>query len=222
MRPDIGKEYFEGDIKDMITNITSHVLNITNYDYKDDIVEKYETIEKIVKIKKDPTIVIMEYVDKHREYLSENTFKSHDFYENMITWIDEQKYNTTMNHNSMIKDLIKSYNINHISYPFTDGLHLAITFPKLIYEIDKIVIHSVNCIPNFVKKFILKNDDGFFTLKEAKERFKNSPYFNGKMNIKNELQKLLKIQCIEEKQISGRKYYSIFMGYSFINDDLEV
>ena len=51
MRPDIGKEYFEGDIKDMITNITSHVLNITNYDYKDDIVEKYETIEKIVKIK---------------------------------------------------------------------------------------------------------------------------------------------------------------------------
>jgi phage/plasmid-associated DNA primase len=101
--------------------------------------------------------------------------------------------------------------------------------PDIIKKSSTMYLEENNNVYNFVKEFIVLDKDGFFTLKEAKELFKNSQHFNGKITtLKNELQKVLKIQCIERKKIKGKDIYFIFMGYNFKsnisdeNDDLEI
>jgi phage/plasmid-associated DNA primase len=88
--------------------------------------------------------------------------------------------------------------------------------PDIIKNSSTMYLEENNNVYNFVKEFIVVDKDGFFTLKEAKEQFKNSQHFNGKITtLKNELQKVLKTQCYEEKMIRNKKYYSIFLGYNF-------
>ena len=97
--------------------------------------------------------------------------------------------------------------------------------PEIIKKSSTMYLEENNNVFNFVKEFITSDKDGYFSLKDAKEKFKNSQHFNGKITtLRNELQKVLKTQCIEEKMIKHKKYYSIFMGYSFkslLQDDLE-
>lgn len=88
--------------------------------------------------------------------------------------------------------------------------------PEVIKRNSNMYIEENNNVLNFVKESIVKDPKGFFTLKEAKERFKMSQYFNGKLTtLKNELQKVLKIECFDEKRIDGSKYRSVFIGYKF-------
>jgi hypothetical protein len=113
------------------------------------------------------------------------------------------------------------YILNHYDHNY------KFEMPEIIRKTSCVYLEENNNILNFVREFIVKDDTGFFTLKEAKDRFKTSQYYNNKItNLKNELQKILKIQCFDEKRINGKKYCSTFLGYTFknmdkINDELE-
>ena len=172
-RPDIGREYFEGDIYEIIDNISSYVKNINNSNLSfldkinDDIedidetenIEKHKIEKESIKTKIDSTIVIIEYVNEHRKYLNEITIKSQQFYQDVIKWINDQKYNTFMNHNNMIKDLINIYKVTRVSHQFIDGLDLALIFPKLFYEIDDISlnINNADIILQYLVYFYMNN-----------------------------------------------------------------
>jgi phage/plasmid-associated DNA primase len=89
--------------------------------------------------------------------------------------------------------------------------------PDIIKESSRVYLEENNNVLNFVKEFIKKDKDGYFTLKDAKDKFKNSQYFNGKIsNLKNELQKILKTICLEQKKINNKVFKYIFMGYNII------
>lgn len=46
---------------------------------------------------------------------------------------------------------------------------------------------------------------------------KNSEYYNGKiLTLKNDLQKLLKVVCDEQRNINGKKEKNVFHGYKLI------
>lgn len=95
--------------------------------------------------------------------------------------------------------------------------------PDVIKRNSNMYIEENNNVLNFVKECIVKDPTGFFTLKEAKERFKMSQHFNGKLTtLKNELQKVLKIECFDQKKINGKNVYYVFIGYTFKIDSYDI
>lgn len=72
----------------------------------------------------------------------------------------------------------------------------------------------------FIQAHIKKDPTGFFTLREAKDMFRRSEYYNNKLQtLKNDLQIRLKVSCEEQKKIQGKKYNYVFMGWSLVEAD---
>ena len=106
-RSDIGREYFQGNINEMIKTITDYVISrSTNLMFVYD-----EQDVKTQPKKKDDSIVIMEFVDQYRVEFSEKTLKSKDVYDKMINWIDEKDYSNYMSHVKMTRELASSYDV---------------------------------------------------------------------------------------------------------------
>jgi hypothetical protein len=145
-RRDIGKEYFEGNIKEMIYTMTKYILEDailpkTKEDQKEE--ENIKLEEKIIKleeenikleekiIKKDVTIVIMEFFDTYRIQFSKKIIKSKDIYQKLIDWIEIKKYDIFISHTEMTKDLINIYKITAKTHYFKDGVEQVLVFPNL-------------------------------------------------------------------------------------------
>ena len=132
-RRDIGKEYFEGNIKEMIYTMTKYILEDailpvkTKEDQKEE--ENIKLEEKI--IKKNVTIVIMEFLDTYRIQFSKKIIKSKDIYQKLIDWIEIKKYDIFISHTEMTKDLINIYKITAKTHYFKDGVEQALVFPNL-------------------------------------------------------------------------------------------
>jgi phage/plasmid-associated DNA primase len=79
-------------------------------------------------------------------------------------------------------------------------------------------------IGRFVDEYLIKNINGFVTLKDIKEIIKHSDFKDIKSNtLKTRLERSLGVKCIDEKRIGKQKYKNLFLGYqvksSFKNDD---
>ena len=155
-RPDIGKEYFEGNIRVMSDTISKYIY--------EDAILPVNTIEDEIKIeakiiKKDVTIVIMEFLDTYRTELSEKIIKSKDVYQKLIDWVEIKKYAMFISHTKMTRDLIKIYNITAKTHRFEDGVDQALIFPNLLHiEIMKNSENvEVDPILKFFANFVEKN-----------------------------------------------------------------
>ena len=85
--------------------------------------------------------------------------------------------------------------------------------PDIIKENSSAYLDENNKVLQFINEYVQRDEQTFFTLKDAKEYFKKSECFDVKINLKTSLEKALKTSCIEDKKISGRKYRSVFMGF---------
>jgi len=158
-RPDIGKEYFEGNIRDMSDTISKYI-------YEDSILPavNINTIDANIEdktqenVKKDITIAIMEFIDTYRMEFSEKIFKSKDIYQKLIDWIEIKKYNMFISHTKMTRDLIKAYGITSKTHRFENGVDQAIVFPNLFnVKNEKNHIVTIDPILKFFANFIEKN-----------------------------------------------------------------
>ena len=78
-------------------------------------------------------------------------------------------------------------------------------------------IEENDAVSKFTSERITRDRDGFFTLKQAKDAFKCSEHYNGKVHtLKYELQKLLKVSCDAQRQINGKKQKNVFHGYALV------
>lgn len=119
----------------------------------------------------------------------------------------------------MTKDLIKCYGIENKVHHFEFGVDQALIFPDLLenkVEIEEEIDNMIGNINEFVNKYIIKDLNGFFKLKDAKEIYQKSEYFNGHVGkFKKELEEILNTKCIDQKRINSIKYNYVFQGYSF-------
>jgi hypothetical protein len=177
-RPDIGKEYFEGNIRDMSDTISKYIYEDAILPVKTMEDQKEEENIKIEQkfIKKDITIVIMEFLDIHRIEFSEKIIKSKDVYQKLIDWVEIKKYNIFISHTKMTRDLIKIYNITAKTHRFEDGVDQALIFPHLLnIEIVKNSENiNVDPILKFFAYFVEKNvhkKDSIITTNELYNNF---------------------------------------------------
>ena len=136
-RPDIGREYFEGDYIDMAKKITEITTN-----NKDEIMNINPKRLK----RTDPTICIMDFVDEHRELFSNKTVKSKDVYNQLIEWTRKQNLTVYLTHTCMTNVLIKSFGVGHKVCRFADGVNQGIIFPDLHGVQPTIPISKKKCV----------------------------------------------------------------------------
>ena len=89
--------------------------------------------------------------------------------------------------------------------------------PDVIRLNSQIYLEENDGVFKFVQEHIQRDRNGYFTLKEVKDRFKNSEYFNNKIQtLKNDLQKVLKVRCDDQRMINGKKEKNVFWGYRLV------
>jgi hypothetical protein len=76
-------------------------------------------------------------------------------------------------------------------------------------------------IGKFVEEYLVKDKDSFATLKELKEIYKMSDYSDGQSmsTFKTRLERTLGKRCEERKNIQGKYYRGVFMGFQIINKE---
>lgn len=69
-------------------------------------------------------------------------------------------------------------------------------------------------VAQFVDDFIVKEENGNFTLKQAKDVFIQQEYYNGRVGtLKSDLEKLLKTVCHNQKRVNGINMRNVYTGY---------
>lgn len=70
-------------------------------------------------------------------------------------------------------------------------------------------------VRRFIAEHIVKDNEGFFTLADAKEIYKTKDYNANRVNqLKVDLQKHLGVECVSCKKVKGKVYRNVFVGYS--------
>jgi putative DNA primase/helicase len=94
--------------------------------------------------------------------------------------------------------------------------------PEVIRMNSALYLDDNNVVLQFVNENIQKVQNGFVTLKDMKERFKESEYYDTKVNLKTSLERILKTQCQDQKRFNNRKYRHVFEGYTLCSPSNEV
>jgi putative DNA primase/helicase len=95
--------------------------------------------------------------------------------------------------------------------------------PDVVKSNSAMYLDENDGVYNFAEEYIVKDENSYFTLKQAKDAFKMSEHFNGKLlTLKNDLQKLLKCVCVEQKKINKRVERSVFSGYKIVYSTLDI
>lgn len=93
----------------------------------------------------------------------------------------------------------------------------AYPMPNIIKEASKLYLDENNAVQSFVSTYLKRKDSAFFTLAEAKIRFRLSEVYNGKIGtFKNDLLKILKVPCHAQKKVEGKKLTNVFEGYELV------
>jgi hypothetical protein len=151
-RPDIGREYFQGDYKMIMKIIFEYVILNNNNIYN--IEDNKQDEINIKKEKKDETIMMMEYVDENREILNNKLIKSKDFYEDVLKWIEKKDYNVYISHAKMTKIIIKCFGVISKVHRFEKSIDQGLQFPELVKEEVEMFVNKYNFVENFMNYFI--------------------------------------------------------------------
>ena len=118
----------------------------------------------------------------------------------------------------------------HIIQQFKDDDALKMEFLRLLldhyvheyeYEMPEVIKHSSLCyleendaIFKFTQDSVVKSDGATLTLSDAKEAFRRSEHYNGKLaTLKNDLIKALRTPCHDFKRIDGKLFRNVFIGF---------
>lgn len=227
---DIGLEYFQGNIYSMIETIVRVVRTNEEPQQQQPHNDNDNENQQITLPKIDPTIAVIQFVDSNRANLSEKTIKSKDVYESFLEWATSMNYLLTLTHNRFTEELASNFAVSHGVHRFNDGVFKALHFPVFLLFpngdktnpafIEKKYSNYGNT-RQFVEEFVVEDKAAFFTLKELKNVFKSSKYYNvSKVSgLKNDAIKILMCGFCEQKTVQYKKFKNVFMGYS-INKDL--
>jgi hypothetical protein len=223
-RKDIGYEYFECSLQVMIDVIVQSVrlLNVSNVsvDGGNDSID--ETIVSDVESNDDTCEdVIIECVKTSDDIVSAIS----KYLAN-----NEAFYGETVNALDCYNDFINNHSISVNKLPYTRFISMLSKFniyekpsnhgPMLVFPMKDDEIEEIDNVTEFVKRYIVEDDsdNSFITLKQIKNAFQNSRYFNGRLlNLKSDLQRILGSVCIDQKHIKKSNMKNVFMGYRLLS-----
>ena len=106
------------------------------------------------------------------------------------------------------------YLLNHYNHKFTFKAPESVIYNSSSY------MEENNIMLGFVKESLEYKKGEFCCLKDIKNAFRNSDYYDSKFKIttlKRELEKALKQQCVEQKRYNNRLYSYVFENYKIVD-----
>ena len=114
-------------------------------------------------------------------------------------------------------DALKMEFLRHLLDHFS--LEYNFEMPDSIRNNCEYYLKANDGVAQFVDEFIVKDPEGHFTLKEAKELFTRQEYFNKRIGtLKTDLEKLIKTICYAQKWINNKNVSNVFLGYRIRSD----
>ena len=104
------------------------------------------------------------------------------------------------------------YLLNHYDHNFRYEM------PDIVKSNSMAYLNDNNAVHQFINEYVKKDDNGHFTLKDAKVRFRGCEYYDVKVNMKTALERALKAQCLDQKKIKNVNYRNVFVGFSFADN----
>lgn len=92
----------------------------------------------------------------------------------------------------------------------------AYEMPEIIKANSAAYLDDNNTVLQFAREHIVVDPNSYFTLKQAKEYFKDSDFFEAKVNLKTALEKILNTSCIDQKKINSAKVRSAYCGFRLV------
>lgn len=94
------------------------------------------------------------------------------------------------------------------------------SMPQVIADNSTAYLDENNAVKKFVQEFIKKDKEGCFAFADAKDLFRVSEHFNGKLgNIKLDLEKALGRKFLDQKKIDGRNTRNVMVGYILVRGE---
>jgi phage/plasmid-associated DNA primase len=108
----------------------------------------------------------------------------------------------------------KEYRLEFLKYilSFYDKSY-GFEMPDIIKQQCQEYIEDNNVIAAFVDEYLEKSDSDFISLKDIKRIFKDSEYYDAKLNLKSALEKTLNTVCHKQKMINRKNMSYVFMGW---------
>lgn len=221
----IGHEYFMGDFAEMMHTIVDYVNRVNDFHEIPTLTDKEnilltKTQQAMTKPVKEPVVKpkfidskrsLTEYVNINRNELSNTTVKCYEFFDNFNKWLSSQGYKEFNNMQQIIQDLHQMYLADTTSYIFDTGRDLAIVFPNLLTTEKDTTLYTFD---KFVEQYIERAEGVFFTLKQAKALYINTPFCDGRIHaLKEKLVIALNTPCLPQKNILGNNTKNVFYGY---------
>lgn len=236
-RPDIGREYIEGDIDKVIATIQETIKNAPrcNNDDVDNQPEEGTTLPSaasdedlgVPMMKPDPDVMISKFMDAHRQLFNDRVMRSTEVYDTFSNWVAENKdvagrSGRRISHKRFIAGLRDNFGITAKPHRFEDGISLGLSFQRVAEPKSK----EENSICKFVAEHIVKSSSdtdkknaSYFTLKQAKELFQRQQYYNGRVaTLKHALEQELKTICTSQKWIQNMNVSNVFMGFELVDN----
>lgn len=176
--------------------------------------------EQQVVTTKNPELLVSEFFESFKQKINDTVvIKSIGFYESFVNWLESVNNKTYVPNKAFFKILKDLYDIKARLQTCSDGV-IAQSF-KIKKESPE--DNNISPVILFVSELLVKDDDGYFTLAEAKNAIKNK-YKNlhfKPSSLKEDLEKELKIACIGQKRVGVLKQNArnVFFGYKIIDVD---
>lgn len=225
-RKDLGREYFEGSassIVQFVESVTETPNNVFEYCNIDTSKPTFEAIEicepKIQKIK-DPDLIIEAFMNLNKSKLNNNVLKSSEFYDEFAAW-NFATYDRAISYARFLQGLKNNYSIESKPHHFDDGVSLAL-FCGNIAESECEARESLdlkNPFKEFADAFIVPDKNCHFTLKEARNLYKNKGFSQGNIGkMRKELERIIQSESLDRKRFKHTIYRNVFMGFRLVTE----
>jgi phage/plasmid-associated DNA primase len=135
---------------------------------------------------------------------AEEADEEHHMYAKDMGFIERFK------HGSDYKMAFLAYVLKHYDHSFEYSM------PQVIKDNSASYLDDNNNVLKFVQAHVVPAPSEIFTLKMAKDCFKDSEFFNAKTNLKTGVEKVLKTQCISQKRVGSVVFKNAFYGYKLV------
>ena len=95
--------------------------------------------------------------------------------------------------------------------------------PASVCATSREYLDENNKVKRFAEVFIVADAQAFFSLTMAKDVFKASEFYDGKLSLlKGKLERILNTKCQAQKKIANKNHTNVYLGYSLVGAGVDV
>lgn len=229
-RKDIGKEYFEGQIWNIVATVKSVLADSTvNVFISSKTRENQNTEEENENVKDedvkvearitDPDRIIQEFFEQNKGFLNNQILKSSDVYDKYTTWAYENKHSIArhISQKRLTTGLKAMFGVKNYVHRFEDGVSQAICFAE-VADSDDEETRSKN---KYLSEYIEYHHGSLLSLKQIRDHLATTTLYNHIYNIKFKeyIKQYFGVEC-KAKKIKGVCVHNCFLNIRFKQESL--